>query len=190
MMKGFQKVLLLVSCLTVLSAPSAWAIGVDLFGAGTYTMGTGSPTPTSALGFPGGGLGLNFKLGQKVDLNISGLYLTSKYSVDDGIGGTTDVASTKIQAQLGFVFNLSRVFALDFGGHYNNYLKNDTGFSGTNDYGLQAGLNLRIPLGATAAFFIHPQYHYALSKFSSDDSSLTPNEFVGTVGFSFGMHSK
>jgi len=185
MMARFQKIALSFSILIGFMAPSAWAVGVDLVGAGTYSMFTSNAfTPSSAFGYPGGGLVFNFRLGSKVDLSLGGLYLTSISSVS-GVNMTNKMVNGQLALRLKF----TRSIFIDVGGYYNYLMSSDQSFTG-NDYGVLGGLGIIIPLGQSVGFLIHPQYQYALANIVNGPVTVTQSQVVGMVGFTFGMGGK
>jgi hypothetical protein len=177
-----SQILLVVCCLVAFSGSSAWA-SLDVFGVGTYSMGSGSPTPTSGFGIPGGGANLGIRLGSKVDFDLGALYATRLYT--QGSSYTT----TYLEASSGFRFMFSRGFYISVGGYYNYLLSNPQSLTGT-DYGVNLGLGFRIPIGQSAAILIWPKYSLALGKMTAGANSVTPSEIKALVGFSFFLKSK
>lgn len=181
MMARFQRIALVLGSIGLIafSASSAQA-KVSVVGGAVYSLATGTPTPTGGFGFPGGGLLFGIKLGSKVDLDIGALYLTRTYNQ----GGT--INSGLVEGQLGFGINFTRGFGLGIGG-YADYVLTPAVDQG---YGAYASLRFRIPLGASAAILIEPQYHYAFTKVDNGAKSITPSEIVGLLGVTFGMGGK
>lgn len=173
--------LILAGISVVFAAPSAWAIAVDLVGAGTYSMATGTPTNTAALGFPGGGLILDFRLGSKVDFALGGLYLTRV--TNQG----TAVTHTMVQGLGGFRLMASRAFFVELGGYYNYRLTDPESTLG-QDYGVYGGIGIRAMISNSVAFFLSPRYHYCLNNaMTNANGTIAPHEIVGLVGLTFGM---
>lgn len=175
--------LMLAGASSLVGAAPAWAIGVDLVGAGVYSMAIGTPTPTASFGYPGGGLIFNFRLGSKVDLQLGALYLTRNLDV----GGVQ--AQTMIDGIGGLKFKFSRAFFLNVGGYY-NYSLTDPLTSLGSDYGADVGIGIVLPLGSTVGLLINPRYHYSLNARTYGTGAYTPHEVLGLVGLSFGMGSK
>jgi len=166
----------------MVAASSAMAgLGLDLVGAVTSPMATGTPTPSGTLGFPGGGLIFNFPMGSRVRFELGGLYLTRKYTAN------TSNTLTMINGQLGFKLLLARVLYLDVGGYDNIFLTNPQSLSGTNA-GIFGGVGILIPFSPKFALVAHGQYQYALSSLTYSGGTITPTEVVGMAGFSFGMN--
>src|SRR6476620_4942088 len=82
-MTGFLNKILALGSLCILSMPLAWAggVGVELLGAGTYSMAQGTPTPTADMGY-GGGLILDFRLGTKTMFQLGGIYQNNVFKYD------------------------------------------------------------------------------------------------------------
>lgn len=160
---------------------TAHAVQVDLLGAGSYTMPSGTSGLTGAKAYPGGGLLLNFRMGSSVDFSLGGAYLPRSFNTP--INTTFD--EKVIQGQAGFRFHLSRAVFVNLGGFYNHSQDRPADVTGS-DYGAIAGLGLNIPLGNSVALLIHPQYQYALGKLSDGMTTLTPSQIVGFVGFAIG----
>src|SRR4051794_16290718 len=112
MMTGIQKIIVFTCCIGGLGISSAWAgVGVDLLADASYSMASGSPTPASALGFPGGGARLNFRLGAKFDLQLGGFYETFSYN------NASVRTITMIDGQVGLKWKLGKVISFNFGGY-------------------------------------------------------------------------
>ena len=173
MMTRVQKLVVFASLIVSLSAPAAYAgVGVDLLGAATYSMEAGS---TGQLGFPGGGVVLNFRLGSKFDLQLGGIYLTRNYN--DGANRTM----TMIDGLLGFKYKFGKVVTLNFGG-YGNYILTSSSSMLNRDIGLLAGIGIRIPLGAKFGILLNPQFRYGLIQ----PTGYSFNEVVMLAGFTIG----
>ncbi|MFZ9596442.1 MAG: hypothetical protein ACO3A2_10245 [Bdellovibrionia bacterium] len=182
MFKKIWAPILMVGCVLGLNSGSAQAgsVGVDLVANGSYTMATGTANPTAAMGYPGGGLNLNFNFNDKVAFQLGGHYVTRNYT-----GGTEgNVTENFVSGVGGFKFSLAPAFAINLGGYYNYGLT--TVATGT-DYGVAAGISLIVPMGKGIGFLINPMYHYALStKTFSSGSTVVPSELLAFVGFTIG----
>jgi hypothetical protein len=164
---------------------AAWAgVGVDLVGAGTYSKATTSAgTPDSKFGFPGGGMILNFNLSSHVKLELGGLYLTRTYTTFE------EQKTRMLEGLLGFKFQLSRALFINLGGYLNHMISSPEGIT-DKDIGAYGGIGLKIPFGSSVALLLNPQYRYAFNKLNTSGGfyTVTPHEFVGIVGLSFGMN--
>lgn len=187
MMNNKLRGLVLAAGMLLLShASAAWAgVGVDLVGAGTYSKAsTSMGDPDSKFGFPGGGMIFNFRLGSRVQLELGGLYLTRTYTT------YAEQKSRILEGLLGFKINLARALFINFGGYYNHFISSPEGIT-DKDLGAYAGIGLKIPMGSSVALLLNPQYHYAFNKLNTSGGfyTVTPHEFVGIVGLSFGMNT-
>jgi hypothetical protein len=187
MKKGIITALAIGSLGLVLGAQSAMAgrVSVEILGNATYAMGTGDPTPTAALTYPGVGLNLNFHLGPKVALQIGEQYRTRTTSSD------ADYSSILLSSNLGLKYMFSRGFSLIVGGYYNSPMANALASVGT-DMGVSAGIGLTVPLSSSIGLYINPAYHYALGQLtytglvSGAAATLTPSEVIASVGLILG----
>ena len=184
MQSRIQKILVGTVCLGAsIFAPAAWAVGVDLVGAATYSAASGTPAPTAAFGLPGGGLNLSFRMGSMASFEVGGYYLTTVHKFD------TNTTSNTITGMGGFKFDLARLVFLDLGGYYSSLSTNPMALVG-GDYGAYGGLGLRIPLKGSTAILISPKYQYSMHKFTSGTFDITPSQFLLLAGLTFGMNSK
>ena len=174
---------LLIGVSTLFVAAPSYAIGIDIFGAGTYSMATGTPTPTANFSYPGGGLIFNFKLGSKVDFQLGGAYLTRTIAIG------VNYNQTMVDGLAGFKLNFSRLFFLNIGGFYNYYLTDALASTGS-DYGVDAGFGLVIPVSSSVGILLNPRYHYSLATMTSGLGTYTPSEIIGFVGLTFGRSAK
>lgn len=182
--KKIRIAVMLMGTSMLFAAPAAWAVGVDLVGAGVYSMATGTPAPTASFGYPGGGLIFNFRMGSKVDFQLGGLYLTRILD----IGGTS--TQTMIDGLMGLKLKFTRSLFIHVGGYYNYSLSDALSALG-KDYGIDAGIGIVLPLGSSVGLLINPRYHYALNAATyGTDGTYTPSEVLGVIGLSFGMNSK
>ncbi len=181
MMKQLKGVVLLSGIILALTSSAAQArVLVDVVGALTYPLATGTPAPSGNPGL-GGGLNFNFKLGTRVALEVGGFYLSRVYT-----SGTANTL-TMLDAEVGLKFYLLRALFLDGGGYVNYYLTNPQGLAG-RDLGLFGGLGLQIPFSPTFALLLKGHYHYALQAMTYSTKTITPSEAIGFVGFTFGMN--
>jgi len=181
--KKLRQACLLIGVSTLLVAAPSYAIGVDVFGAGTYSMATGTPTPTANFSYPGGGVIFNFKLGSKVDFQLGAAYLTRTLAIG------LNFNQTMVDGLAGIKFNFSRMFFLNIGGFYNYYVTDAIASTGS-DYGVDAGLGIVIPLSNSVGILLNPRYHYSLATMTNVFGTYTPSEIIGFVGLSFGMSGK
>jgi hypothetical protein len=172
--------LLLVLTGLFLGVGVKWARAeIDLGAVGTYPQLSSLASQTPMFGFPGGGLVLNFRMGNAIAFQLGGLYMTRSYS------SGSQVNTTLLDGMAGFKFKLGRFLFINLGGYYNDYLKNPDSWTGS-DYGIYAGLGIKIPLGVAVSLLINPMYHYCLSSVTNANGSLTPHEWVAFAGLSFG----
>jgi hypothetical protein len=183
MMKRYQSVLMLLCLMAAFGVSSANAsTSFDLVGAADIPAATGTPSPTGTPGL-GGGLFLAFGLGQRVALELGGLYLTRNYN-----DGASSNAITMISGDLGLRLKLARVLYLVVGAYGNGYLTNPEPLTGT-DYGVLGGVGIHIPFSPTVALMVRGDYHYALNALSgASGATITPSEIIATAGLSFGMN--
>lgn len=170
------------------SVAQAGGVSVDLLGLLSYSMATGSPTtPTAGLGIPGGGMVLNFHLGNRVKFELGGFYETRFQNISG-----VDLTSRMIDGIAGLKFVVTRGIFLDAGAYANYFLTDAVGYSTTYEYGVYGGAGFQIPLGGSTALTLQGQYHYGLSQMSynAGAGSITPTEVLGMAGLSFGMKGR
>lgn len=186
MKKGILKVLTIGSLGIVLGMQNAVAgvLSVELLGNATYSLATGSPTPTATFGYPGGGLNLNLNLGSKIAFQVGGHYVTTYWNT-----GTNNITST-IDTNAGFKFMFSREFSLIARGYYSLYRTNPLSLSTPNE-GVEAGLGFALPLSSSIDLYFNPMYRYPLIKATYGvGNTLTPSEIIGYIGIVIGGGSK
>ena len=189
MRNPYRRLLLIVSVLELFTLSTAWAaksgkLGVEILGAGTYSMAKSSSQVSSRQGFPGGGFIFNYRLGSKVTLEFGALYLSMV------INNGSDQNITMMQGLGGLKFHFGKSFFMDLGGYGNNHLKDPMTVTG-RDGGAYGGIGVRIRPTSKVGLVLRIQYDHALTTvLDTYGESITPSQVVGLVGLSFGARKK
>ena len=184
-----RRLFVLVSVLELFTLPTAWAsnksggksgkLSVELLGAGTMSMPKSTSAVSGGMGFPGGGLIFNYKLGAHVSFEFGALYLNTM--INNGEIQTI----TLVQGLGGLKFTIGKSFFIDAGGYGNNHLKDTMTVSGRAGGGY-GGLGVQIFPTSSMSLILRVQYDVALtSLLDIHGDMVTPSQMVGMLGVSF-----
>ena len=207
-MKFNSRVLGLTLALGLLASASSHAmVGVSLVGAGTFSAPdvkdtNGITVPyKSKLGLGGGGL-VDIWFAHRTSLEVGVLYLKAKQEATiSGFDTTTEF--TVIQVPILVRFHLMRYLSIGVGGYVAREqgdvaytaTSGGTTTSGTSaytntktDYGAEASLGLKIPMGMMSSILIDGRYIYGMKDLDpSINGKVNTRAFQLLAGLHFGF---
>lgn len=175
---------------------------VTIYGGGTYSLMIPSsftnPPSQGRLGYPVGGLAVEFPMGKRFGLVLDGSYFTRAFNT----AAFGDISHSSIQGELRVHFWLARFLTIGVGG-YGSYLLDPMRRSGgatmtlaaygvrNIDYGLLASLGFQIPISAKLGFITGAKYHYGLANLATAAGSrLQFSDVTFFIGLTFGDMKK
>ena len=229
-MKMLRNALVLIGLVGLLGMSSAFAgPKFSIVGVGNLPMPTATsaaisaggttissiPSPTGVFGFGGGAL-IEIPFGTHLGLEIGGLYMQRKFSMDwtaaNAALGVTNYSLSALEVPVTFNIHLHRMIFLSVGGYVSSVFGTGTGtgadgtaltvmpsdlFQRPMNFGLVGGLGFNIPLGTAFAFRAEGRYHLALQNQFDDattaadtTASWKQNELQIYAGLTFGGGSK
>jgi hypothetical protein len=170
------------------SSPCAHAVGgFSLFGAGVLPKtvdigdsGSGDTRITGKLGFGAGFLAETW-IARRLGIEAGAAYLDRKYGrTVGGVDSGTTASSDSILMPAGLRWHAGRHLSLELGGFYDHSLES----GGSDNYGVQGGLRISLPLGHANSLFAEGRYDLGLKDFGGTKES---DVLFALVGITFGF---
>jgi hypothetical protein len=184
MMTNLTKVLGLLVLVSVLTGQAAHAGAMfSVYGSGvlpqTVSLGGGVDVK-GKVGF-GGGAMIEGMLNPTIGAELGAMYLARQFTLEAG-GVSADFPSVaSIFVPAGLRVHANRYLSIEGGGFFDYSLETGNDIN----YGVQGGLRLSIPMGASSSLFFEGRYDLGLKDFSGTKRS---DLVLALVGLTFGSH--